>query len=139
MSQSTTGRRKGGHTPKHRPVSRSSKIINPHRQVDKSKTNLRDATTIKRLAMYNAKAVRNRKGEFLSGPLMSRTPDEPVKRVAPDRRWFGNTRVVGQSELAEFRAEMGQAVKDPYTVVMRNRKIPSACSTTRTRTRAWTC
>ena len=124
MSQSTTGRRKGGHTPKHRPMSRSSKIINPHRASDPSNTHLRDATTIKRLAMYNAKAVRNKKGEFLSGPLMSRTPDAPVKRVAPDRRWFGNTRVVGQGELADFRKEMGERVKDPYTVVMRSRKLP---------------
>ena len=126
MSQSTTGKRKGGHIAKHRPLSNSSKIINPNRRTDKTKTNLRDTTTIRRLAMYNQKAVRNKKGEFLGGPLMSRTPDEPVKRIAPDRRWFGNTRVVGQGELERFRAEMGERVKDPYSVVMRASKLPMA-------------
>ena len=126
MSQSTLGKRKGGHTLQHRPLSRSSKIINPHRKTDPSNTHLRDAATIKRLAMYKQKAVRNKKGEFLSGPYMSRVPDEPVKRIAPDRRWFGNTRVVGQGELAEFRAEMGERVKDPYSVVMRSKKLPMA-------------
>ena len=126
MSQSTTGKRKGGHSAKPRPLSNSSKIINPNRRTDKSKTNLRDTTTIRRLAMYNQKAIRNSKGEFLSGPLMARTPDEPIKRIAPDRRWFGNTRVVGQGELERFRAEMGERVKDPYSVVMRASKLPMA-------------
>lgn len=124
MSQSTTAKRKGGHIVKHRPLSNSSKIINPNRVTDKTKTNLRDTTTIRRLAMYNQKAIRNKKGEFLGGPLMSRTPDEPIKRIAPDRRWFGNTRVVGQKELEGFRADMGERVKDPYSVVMRGSKLP---------------
>ena len=124
MSQSTTGRRKGGHKAVQRPVSRSNKIINPNRQTDKTQTHLRSNATIRRLAMYKQKAVRNRKGQFLSGPYMARTADEPVKRVAPDRRWFGNTRVVGQGELAAFREEMGRRLDDPYTVVMRSKKLP---------------
>jgi len=122
--------RKGGHEAKHRPLTRSNKIINPNRtiasaqQSAKKGTHLRDNATIKRLAMYKEKAVHNRKGEFLSGPYMSRTPDEPVKRIAPDRRWFGNVRVVGQKEMEHFRQEMGEKSKDPYTVVMRSMKLP---------------
>lgn len=27
-------------------------------------------------------------------------------RVAPDRRWFGNTRIIKQEELDKFREEM---------------------------------
>jgi hypothetical protein len=55
---------------------------------------------------------------------MSRTPDERIKRIQPDRRWFGNVRVVGQSELQQFRETMGAKVNDPYTVVMRSKKLP---------------
>ena len=125
--------RKGGHTQKHRPLTRSNKIINPNRTIalkggdsssKKKGTHLRDNATIARLAMYKNKPIHNSKGEFLSGAYMSRTPDEPVKRILGDRRYFGNTRVVGQSELTEFRESMGAKVKDPYTVVMRSKKLP---------------
>jgi nuclear GTP-binding protein len=125
--------RKGGHTQKHRPLTRSNKIINPNRTIalkggdsssKKKGTHLRDNATIKRLAMYKDKPIHNSKGEFLSGAYMSRVPDEVVKRINPDRRWFGNTHVIGQKELTNFREVMGAKVKDPYTVVMRNKKIP---------------
>jgi nuclear GTP-binding protein len=116
--------RKGGKTTHHRPLSRSNKIINPNRVADKNKTHLRDNSTIKRLAMYKQKAIRNKDGEFITGPLMSRTPDERIKRVQPDRRWFGNTRTVGQQELSEFRTEMNKKISDPYSVIMRNKKLP---------------
>ena len=38
--------------------------------------------------------------------------------------YAGNTRVVGQRELENFRTEMTEHVNDPYTVVMRNSKLP---------------
>jgi len=126
--------RKGGHEQKHRPVTRSNKIINPNRTIalkggsgasgKKKVTHLRDNATIKRIAMYKDKPIHNAKGEFLAGAYMSRTPDAVVKRIQPDRRWFGNTRVVDQTELANFREAMGAKVKDPYSVVMRSKKLP---------------
>ena len=45
-------------------------------------------------------------------------------RIAPDRRWFGNTRVVGQTELDKFREEMTSKVADPYSVVLKRKKLP---------------
>ena len=36
----------------------------------------------------------------------------------------GNTRVVGQKELTRFREELSTAIKDPYTVVLRQKKLP---------------
>ena len=30
----------------------------------------------------------------------------PNSRIPPDRRWFGNTRVIGQKQLEQFRDEM---------------------------------
>lgn len=40
------------------------------------------------------------------------------------RRWFGNTRVIGQTELARFRDELGSKVADPYTVILKGKKLP---------------
>lgn len=34
----------------------------------------------------------------------------PTTRIQPDRRWFGNTRVIGQKQLEAFREEMGAKV-----------------------------
>merc|ERR1719162_2220233 len=45
-------------------------------------------------------------------------------RIQPDRRWFGNTRVVGQTELDKFRDEMGQSHADPYSIVLKRKKLP---------------
>ena len=35
----------------------------------------------------------------------------PSTRIQPDRRWFGNTRVIGQKQLEAFREEMGAKVR----------------------------
>ena len=35
----------------------------------------------------------------------------PNSRIQPDRRWFGNTRVVGQKQLEQFREEMTAKVR----------------------------
>ena len=45
-------------------------------------------------------------------------------RVQPDRRWFGNTRVVGQQELQDFREQVAQTAADPYAVLLRRHKLP---------------
>ena len=46
------------------------------------------------------------------------------KQVEPNRRWFGNTRVIGQEELERFRQAVTEAKADPYTFVMRQNKLP---------------
>jgi nuclear GTP-binding protein len=61
---------------------------------------------------------------------MSREPDERIKRIQPDRRWFGNTRVVEQQQLEQFRQDMATRVNDPYTVLMRAKKLPLGLLTT---------
>lgn len=72
--------------------------------------------------MYNSKAVRNKKGKIISHELQSK--DLPNTRIQPDRRWFGNTRVIGQKQLEAFREEMAGKVNDPYTVLIREKKLP---------------
>jgi nuclear GTP-binding protein len=71
------------------------------------------------------KATRNTQGRVVQdAKFMKSTPDTPVVRVQPDRRWFGNTRVIGQTELENFRTEMGKRVNDPYQVLLRRNKLP---------------
>ncbi|OQR85515.1 nucleolar GTP-binding protein 2 [Achlya hypogyna] len=108
---------------------------NPNRKVPKRQkaANMRDKATINRLNMYrNSGPIRNREGKVVGGSLMMagrqggvtmQNADAP-SRIAPDRRWFGNTRVVGQKELDKFRNEMSVKAADPYSVVLRTRKLP---------------
>lgn len=43
---------------------------------------------------------------FVSCARVFVCPHPSTGRVAPDRRWFGNTRVIKQEELDKFREEM---------------------------------
>ena len=49
-----------------------------------------------------------------------------MAKIAPDRRWFGNTRTMSQKELDRFREEMTTKQADPYSVILRRKKIPMA-------------
>lgn len=44
--------------------------------------------------------------------------------MAPNRKWFGNTRVIGQKELDTFRDTMSTLKKDPYSFVVKQNKLP---------------
>ena len=72
--------------------------------------------------MYSKRAKRNSKGQIVHEDFQSK--DLPSTRIQPDRRWFGNTRVVGQRQLEQFRDEMADKVDDAYTVLLRQKKLP---------------
>lgn len=82
----------------------------------------RDAATVRRLAMYSKTAKRDKKGKIIHQEYQSK--DLPNSRVQPDRRWFGNTRVIGQKQLESFREQMSVKVNDAYTVLLREKKLP---------------
>jgi len=90
----------------------------------------RSAETIKRLNMYKSRPIRNKKGRLIGGDFMmsDRAGDKEISaetgRIAPDRRWFGNTRVVDPKQLDSFRQEMTEKVADPYSVVLKRKKVP---------------
>jgi nuclear GTP-binding protein len=97
---------------------------------DKAKGGHRSADTINRLKLYNTKPIRNEKGIVVGGNFMmgNRAGDREITaetgRIAPDRRWFGNTRVVDPKQLDTFRQEMTESVADPYSVVVKRKKLP---------------
>jgi len=93
--------------------------------------NMRNNATIARLKMYNnGKAIRNKEGKVVGGQFMmgDRAGDTKITgstgRIAPDRRWFGNTRVVNPTELDKFREEMTSSMADPYSVVVKRKQLP---------------
>lgn len=99
---------------------------NPNRRTDPNKSSLRDQRTIKRLKMYGSKIKRDEKGNIVKGSVLSASDriEKQMARVAPDRRWFGNTRTIGQDALKKFREEMGAKYRDPYSVIIKQSKLP---------------
>lgn len=84
----------------------------------------RDAKKVKHLQMYKTgRAVRNAKGEIIQAAALQST-DTPVARVDPNRKWFGNTRVIAQDALSHFREAMGEKKHDTYSVLLRRNKLP---------------
>jgi nuclear GTP-binding protein len=91
----------------------------------------RDKSTINRLLMYRGgKPVRNKDGKITGGEFMGRDKaggkdiDSTTGRVAPDRRWFGNTRVVSSTQLDKFRSVMAAKAADPYSMVLHSKVLP---------------
>ncbi|KGL89044.1 Nucleolar GTP-binding protein 2, partial [Charadrius vociferus] len=78
-----------------------------------------------RIYMCSHFSLRNKHGKVIK-PLQYQSTVAPgtVARVEPNIKWFGNTRVIKQSSLQKFQEEMDTVMKDPYRVVMKQRKLP---------------
>lgn len=104
---------------------------NPHRATN-GKGGMRSKSTIMRLNMYKrGNPVRNKDGEIIGGTLLMSNKSggkdmAKVARIAPDRRWFGNTRTISPNDLDRFREEMTLKEADPNSVILRRQKIPMA-------------
>ncbi|XP_013420143.1 nucleolar GTP-binding protein 2 [Lingula anatina] len=119
--------KKAGKAPKKGDgINRANHSMNPDRAKGAGGQNMRDRATIKRLQMYrNFKPKRDKHGKITKpAPYQSTLASGTVARVEPNRRWFGNTRVITQKALQSFQEEMGKVMKDPYKVVMKQTKLP---------------
>ncbi|GFQ79314.1 nucleolar GTP-binding protein 2 [Trichonephila clavata] len=76
--------------------------------------------------MYrNYKPTRDSKGKIIKpAPFQKRLSSGSVARIAPNQRWFDNTKVIGQNALQKFKEELGNVMKDPYQVVMKQTTLP---------------
>ncbi|KAI0463112.1 GTPase required for pre-60S ribosomal subunit nuclear export and maturation [Komagataella kurtzmanii] len=84
----------------------------------------RDAKKVKHLNMYKqGRAVRNAKGDIIKAAYLQDTK-VPTARVDPNRRWFGNTRVISQDALTHFRDALGEKQHDSYQVLLKRNKLP---------------
>ncbi|KAJ7508448.1 NUC091 domain-containing protein [Mycena galericulata] len=88
----------------------------------------RNAKQVSRLKMLNGgKPIRDKDGKIIQAAAFQKGEDETKPgRVQPDRRWFGNTRVISQSALDHFRTSLSTKKDDPYSVLLRRNKLPMA-------------
>ena len=81
------------------------------------------AKKARQLKIQNQKAQHNSHGKVVKpAPYQSR--DIPDARIAPNRKWFSNSRVISQDALSSFRAAMAQTKRDPNTYLLRSNKLP---------------
>ncbi|KAJ2063969.1 GTPase required for pre-60S ribosomal subunit nuclear export and maturation [Coemansia sp. S146] len=86
----------------------------------------RDRKKVQYLNMLKGgKARYDGKGNLLkAAPYQSK--EAPTAHIEPNRKWFGNTRVIGQKALEEFREQMATKINDPYQVLLRRSKLPTS-------------
>ncbi|KAI9482246.1 GTPase required for pre-60S ribosomal subunit nuclear export and maturation [Coemansia sp. RSA 989] len=65
------------------------------------------------------------KGNLVKAAAFQSSEAAPA-RIEPNRKWFGNTRVIGQKALEEFREQMSAKMNDPYQVLLRRSKLPTS-------------
>ncbi|KAI1616633.1 nucleolar GTP-binding protein [Exophiala viscosa] len=68
-------------------------------------------------------AQRNAAGEITKAAAYQ-SRDIPNARVEPNRKWFGNTRVISQDALSAFRTAIAERTSDPYNVLLKTNKLP---------------
>lgn len=111
-------------------MTKSNNPLNPNRKADKG--GMRSKSTIMRLnTARGGTASYDKEGNMVSGTLLMKTKagDKEITgqaRIAPDRRWFGNTRIIAQKELDTLREKVSIQQNDPYSVILRRKKIPMA-------------
>lgn len=70
-----------------------------------------------------SKPQRNAEGKITQA-VSYQSRDVPTARIEPNRRWFGNTRVISQDSLKSFREAVAEKAKDPYQVLLKTNKLP---------------
>ncbi|KAH7353937.1 NGP1NT domain-containing protein [Plectosphaerella cucumerina] len=84
----------------------------------------RSAKRVRHLNMYkDGKPQRNAAGDITKDAVFQ-SRDVPSARIEPNRKWFGNTRVISQESLTAFRTAMAEKASDPYQVLLKTNKLP---------------
>ena len=71
----------------------------------------------------DGKAQRNARGDITKAASFQ-SREKPKARIEPNRKWFGNTRVISQDALNSFREAMAERASDPYQVLLKSNKLP---------------
>lgn len=83
-----------------------------------------NAKKLKTLNMLkDGKAQRNAEGKITKAASYQ-SREIPKARVEPNRKWFGNTRVISQNALESFRQAVAERAADPYQVLLKTNKLP---------------
>lgn len=73
--------------------------------------------------LKDGKAQRNAEGKITKAASYQ-SRELPKARVEPNRKWFGNTRVISQDALDSFRQAVAERAADPYQVLLKTNKLP---------------
>lgn len=73
--------------------------------------------------MFKSGGARHNKYGDVVQPGAYQSRDAPAARIEPHRKYFGNTRVIAQDSLAQFREAVKQT-SDPYTYLLKSNKLP---------------
>jgi nuclear GTP-binding protein len=87
----------------------------------------KDAKAVKRANMLKdgGKPVRNAKGKIVkAAAFQGRLPSGTVSRVEPNKKWFGNTRTISQTQLEKFKEAVKEKINNPYDVLLYRHKLP---------------
>lgn len=71
----------------------------------------------------DGRAQRNAAGEITKAASYQ-SREIPKARIEPNRKWFGNTRVISQEALSSFREAVAERASDPYQVLLKTNKLP---------------
>ncbi|EAW10361.1 putative GTPase NOG2 [Aspergillus clavatus NRRL 1] len=84
----------------------------------------RDAKKVRTLnRLKDGKPRRDAEGNItVAASYQSR--ELPTARIEPNRKWFGNTRVISQDALTSFRDAVAERASDPYSVLLKTNKLP---------------
>ncbi|EER28230.1 GTPase required for pre-60S ribosomal subunit nuclear export and maturation [Coccidioides posadasii str. Silveira] len=84
----------------------------------------RNAKKVKTLNMYKeGRAQRDAFGNVTKAASYQ-SREVPNARIEPNRKWFGNTRVISQEALNSFREAVAERASDPYQVLLKTNKLP---------------
>ncbi|KAK5109086.1 hypothetical protein LTR62_007542 [Meristemomyces frigidus] len=85
----------------------------------------RSAKRVKTLNQFKeGRPERNARGDITKAASFQSFEKKAVARVEPHRKWFTNTRVIGQDALTEFREAIESQKKDPYSYLLKRNKLP---------------
>lgn len=71
----------------------------------------------------DGKAQRDSEGNITKAASYQ-SREAPTARIEPNRKWFGNTRVISQEALTSFREAVAERASDPYQVLLKTNKLP---------------
>ncbi|BCR83217.1 putative GTPase NOG2 [Aspergillus chevalieri] len=84
----------------------------------------RDAKKLRTLNMFKDGKAKHDKYGNVTQAASYQSKDAPTARIEPNRKWFGNTRVISQEALSSFREAVAERASDPYQVLLKTNKLP---------------
>ncbi|RMZ79210.1 hypothetical protein DV738_g3520, partial [Chaetothyriales sp. CBS 135597] len=84
----------------------------------------RSAAKVKTLRILNTPGPQRNAAGKITQAAAYQSRDLPNARIEPNRKWFGNTRVISQEALEGFRTAVRERTKDPYSVLLKTNKLP---------------